>query len=62
MLSCTFICTFKILGSICTTAVYFLGCDAIDFELTLIILTEPSFYMTKMWMPKLRYLGNKKSI
>ena len=37
------------------------GCDVINFEINLIFLIKPFFYMTKKSRQKLKYLENDKS-
>ena len=37
---------FEILGNMCIAIVYYSGCDVMDFEINLIFLIEPFFYMT----------------
>ena len=37
------------------------GCDVIHFEINLIFLIKPFFYMTKKSRQKLKYLENDKS-
>ena len=39
----------------------FPGCDVINFEINLIFLIKPSFYMTKTSRQKFEYLENEKS-
>ena len=41
--------------------VCFPACDVINFEITLILLIKPFFYMTKKSRQKFKYLKNKKS-
>ena len=41
--------------------VCFPGCDAINFEITLIFLIKPFFCMTKNSRQKFKYLENEKS-
>ena len=45
----------------CIAIVYEPGYDAINFEVNLIFLIKPFFWMTKMSWQKLKYLENKKS-
>ena len=55
----------EILGNMCIVYfvyyVYFPGCDVIKFEINLIFLFKPFFYMTKKSRQKIKYLGNEKS-
>ena len=52
---------FEILGNMCIAIVCYPGCDVMDFEINLIILIKPFFYMRKKSRQKLRYLENEKS-
>ena len=45
----------------CITTVCYPGCNAIKFEINLIFLMKPFFYMTKTSRHKLEYLENEKS-
>ena len=45
----------------CITIVFKPACDVIKFEIKLIILIKPFFYMTKMSRQKLKYIENEKS-
>ena len=38
---------FEILGNMCIAIVCFLGCDVITFEINIIFLINPVFYLTK---------------
>ena len=51
----------KTLGNICITIVCWPGCDIIKFEVNLIILIKPFWYMTEKSRQKLKYLENKTS-
>ena len=51
----------EILGNMCIAIVYFPGCDVINFEISLIFLFKPLFYMTKISRQKFTYLENEKS-
>ena len=51
----------EILGNMCIAIVCYPGCDVMDFEINLIILIKPFFYMRKKSRQKLRYLENEKS-
>ena len=46
----------KILGNICKP-----DCDVIKFEINLIFLTKPFYYMTQKSRQKLKYLEKEKS-
>ena len=37
----------EILGDMCIAIIYFSGCDVINFEINLIFLIKPFFYITK---------------
>ena len=50
----------EILANMCIAIVCFPGCDVINFEVNLIFLIKPFFYMTKMSKQKFKYLENKK--
>ena len=43
----------------CITTVCFPGCDVINFEINLIFLIEPLFYMIKNSRQKFKYLEHK---
>ena len=45
----------------CIAIVCFPVCDAISFEINLIFLIKPFFYMTKKSRQKFKYLQNEKS-
>ena len=45
----------------CNAIVCFPGRDVINFEMNLIYLIKPFFYMIKKSSQKLKYLGNAKS-
>ena len=47
----------EILGSICIS----IGCNVINFEINLILLIKPFFYMTKKSKQMLKYLENNTS-
>ena len=49
------------LGDMCVAIICFPGCDVINFEINLIFLTKPFFYMTKKSRQRFKYLENKKS-
>ena len=51
----------EILGNICITIICYPCCDVIKFEINLIFLIKPLFYMTKKSRQKLKYLENEKS-
>ena len=51
----------EILGSMCIAIVCFPGCGIINFEISLIFLIKPFFYLTKKSRQKFKYLDNKKS-
>ena len=51
----------EILGNMCNTLVCFPGRDVKNFEINLIYLIKPFFYMTKKSSQKPKYLGNEKS-
>ena len=51
----------EILGGVCTAIVCFPGCDVINFEINLILLIKPFFYLTQKSRQKFKYLENKKS-
>ena len=44
----------------CVAVVCWPGCDAIDFEINLIFLINPSFDMTENSRQKFKYLDNEK--
>ena len=48
-----------ILGKMCIAIVFFPGLNAINFEIKLILLIQPFFYMTKMSIQKFEHLENK---
>ena len=50
-----------ILGNMCIAVVYFPGCDVKNFEINLMFLIKPFFYMTEKSRQKLKYLENEKS-
>ena len=50
-----------ILINMCIAVVCFPGCDIINFEINIIFLIKPLFYMTKRPRQKFKYLKNKKS-
>ena len=51
----------EIFGSMCVAIVCFPGCEVINFEITLIFLIKPFFYLAKKSRQKFKYLENKKS-
>ena len=51
----------EILGNICIAIVCFPGCDVINFEISLIFLIKPFFYMTKYSRQNLNILKTKKA-
>ena len=50
------------MGNMCIAIVSFPGCDVVNFEIDLIFLINPFFYMNKKSRQKFKYLENKKSI
>ena len=50
----------EILGNMCIAIVWFPGCDVINFEISLIFLIKPFFYMTGKLRQKFKYLENEK--
>ena len=50
-----------IFGKMCIAIVCFPGCDVITFEINLIVLIKPFYYMTKKSRQKFKYLENEKS-
>ena len=51
----------EILGNMCIATVCFPYCDTINFEINLVLLLKPFFYMTKKSGQKFKYLENEKS-
>ena len=51
----------KILVNLCIASVCESGCDVINFEINLIFLIKPFFYMKKKSRQKFKHLENKKS-
>ena len=51
----------EILGNMCIAIVCFSSCDAINFEINLIFLIKPGFFMTKKSRQNFKYLKNEKS-
>ena len=51
----------NILDNMCIAVVCFPGCEVINFEINLIFLIKPFFYMAKKPREKFKYLENKKS-
>ena len=51
----------EILGKMCIAIVCFPGCDAINFEMNLIFLIKPFFYISKKSRQTVKYLENEKS-
>ena len=52
---------FEILGNICIAVVCFPGCHVIIFDILVLFLIKPFFYITKNSRQKFKYLENKKS-
>ena len=52
----------EILGNLCIAFVCFSGCDVITFEINLISLTKPFFYLTKKSRQNFKYLENEKRL
>ena len=50
----------EILGNMCIAIVCFSGCDVINFEIKLVCLIKPFFYMIKKLRKRFKYLENKK--
>ena len=50
----------KILGNMLISIVFFPDCDVINFEINLIVLIEPFFYMDKKSRQKFKHLENEK--
>ena len=50
----------EILGNMCITTVCYPCCEVTKFEINLIFLIKPFWYMTKKSRQKLKYLENKK--
>ena len=48
------------MGNMCIAIVSFPGCDVVNFEIDLIFLINPFFYMNKKSRQKFKYLENKK--
>ena len=51
----------EILGNMRIAIVCIPGCDVINFEINLVFLIKPFFYMTKKLKQKFKYLENEKS-
>ena len=51
----------EIIGNICIAIICFPGCDVIDFEINLIFLIKPFFYMTKETKQKFEELSVGKN-
>ena len=51
----------EILGNMCTAIVCFPGCNVINFEIDLIFLIKPFFYMTKMLRLELNILRTERA-
>ena len=51
----------EILGNMCTAIAYFPCCDVINFEINLIFLIKPFFYMTKSQNKNLNILITKRA-
>ena len=51
----------EILGNMCIAIACFPGCDVINFDINLIFLIKPFFYMTNSSRQKFEHLENKKS-
>ena len=47
--------------NMCIAIVHFPGCDVINFEIDLIFLINPFFYMTKKSRQIFKYLQNEKT-
>ena len=57
-----FIAQFSLrLEILCIENAFFSGCDVINFEVNLLILIKPFFYLTKKSRQKFKYLENEKS-
>ena len=52
----------EILSNMCIVIICFPRCDAMNFEINLISLIKPFFYVTKKSRQKLIYLENKKNL
>ena len=52
----------EILGNMCIAIVCFPGCDIMNFEINLIFLMKPFFYMTEKWRQNLNILKKKRAL
>ena len=52
----------EISSKVCVAIVYFPGFDAINFEINLIFLIKPFFYMIQKSRQNFKYLVNEKSL
>ena len=52
----------EILHNICITTACFPGCDPENFEINVIFLIKPFFYMTKKSRQNFKYLENEKNL
>ena len=52
----------EIFGNMCIAIVFLPSYDVIDFEINLIILIKPFFYITKKSIQKRKYLEKKKRL
>ena len=50
----------KILGNMLIAIVCFPDCDVMNFEINIIFLSGPFFYMAKKWRQKFKYSENEK--
>ena len=48
------------LGHVFVTIICFPGCDIINFEINLVFLIKPFFYMTENSRKKIKYVENRK--
>ena len=51
----------EVLGNMSIAIICFPGCDVINFEINIIFLIKPVFYLTRKSRQKFKYLENKKS-
>ena len=49
------------MGNMCIATVCFPGCDAISFEINIIVLIKPFWYMNINSRDKFKFLENEKS-
>ena len=54
-------CLFEIVGSMYIAIICWPGCYVINFEINLMFLIKPFFYLTKKSKVELKYLENEKS-